>query len=77
MGEPGAEHLLIAIVVRGKGGACDILRALGADRHRIRFETKKRAWPSSFPEGGARPTAQPLGVRSVPVESVGELDFGD
>lgn len=75
MGEPGTEHMLIVIVRRGEGGACEILRALGADPHRIRFETKTRAWPSSFPEPGTRPTVRL--VRSVPAESLGELDFGD
>jgi hypothetical protein len=33
--------------------ATDILRALRTDPHRIRFETKQRAWPSSVPEPGA------------------------
>lgn len=40
MGAPGIEHMLIVMVRRGDGGACEILRALGADPHRIRFETK-------------------------------------
>ncbi len=73
MGEPGTEHVLLVIVRRG---ACDILRVLGADPHRIRFETKKRAWPSSVPEPGAR-TGELRLVRSVPVESLGDLNFGD
>jgi ATP-dependent Clp protease ATP-binding subunit ClpA len=77
MGTPAAEHMLIVIVRHGEGGACEILSALGADPHRIRFETKKRAWPSSFPESGVRPTAEVRLVRSVPLESLSELDFGD
>jgi len=77
MGEPGTEHMLIVIVRRGEGGACDILRALGAAPHTIRSETKKRAWPSSSPEQGTRPTGELRLVRSVPLESLGELDFGD
>ncbi|MFZ0973658.1 MAG: Clp protease N-terminal domain-containing protein [Solirubrobacteraceae bacterium] len=76
MGEPGTEHMLLVIVRRGEGGACDILRVLGADPQRIRFETKKQAWPSSVPEPGAR-TGELRLVRSVSVESLGELDFGD
>lgn len=48
MGEPGTEHMLLVIVRRGEGGACEILRALGADPHGMRFEIKKRAWPSSL-----------------------------
>jgi ATP-dependent Clp protease ATP-binding subunit ClpC len=71
LGEPGTEHMLVVIVGRGEGGACEILRALGADPHRIRFETKKRAWPSSV---GAGSRGQ-LRVTSRPWP--GELDFGD
>jgi hypothetical protein len=73
LGEPGTEHMLIVIVGRGQGGACEILRMLGADPHRIRFATKQRAWPSAGP--GAKPTVRLVG--SVSLESVGELDFGD
>jgi hypothetical protein len=72
LGEPGTEHMLIVIVGRGEGGACEILRVLGADPHRIRFDTKKRAWPGAGP--GARPTVRLVG--SVPLKSL-ELDFGD
>ena len=77
MGAPATEHILIVIVRNGDGGACEILRALGADPHRIRFETKKRAWPSSFPESGVRSTGELRLVGSVPLESLSELDFGD
>jgi Clp amino terminal domain, pathogenicity island component len=77
MGTPSTEHILIVIVRNGDGGACEILRALGTDPHRIRFETKKQAWPSSFPEPGAKTTGELRLVRSVPVESLSELDFGD
>ena len=51
MGEPGTEHMLIVLTARGEGGASEILRALGADPN-IRFDTKKRAWPSSVPGHG-------------------------
>jgi hypothetical protein len=51
-GKPGTEHVLIIMIVRD-GSACEILRALGADPHTMRFETKKLAWPSS-PAGGPR-----------------------
>jgi ATP-dependent Clp protease ATP-binding subunit ClpA len=73
LGRPGTEHVLVVIVGRGEGGACEILRALGVDPHRVRFETKKRAWPSSF--AGPRPDVRLVG--SVPLESLPELDFGD
>jgi ATP-dependent Clp protease ATP-binding subunit ClpA len=75
MGAPATEHVLIVIVRRGEGGACEILRALGADPHRIRFETKKRAWPSRFPDPGGRSTGELRLVGSVPLESLSELDF--
>lgn len=71
MGEPGTEHMLIVLTARGEGGASEILRALGADPNRIRFETKKRAWPSSVPgpQGQVRGT-----IREGLLD---ELDFGD
>jgi ATP-dependent Clp protease ATP-binding subunit ClpA len=75
LGEPGTEHVLIVIVRRGEGGPCEILRALGADPHRIRFETKKRAWPSSFPRPGAQGELRLVG--SIPPSSLPELDFAD
>jgi ATP-dependent Clp protease ATP-binding subunit ClpA len=74
MGVPGTEHVLVVIMRRGEGGACDILRALGVDPHRVRFEAKKRAWPSSIPQPGAAATV--VG-RTMPLKSLGELDFGD
>lgn len=76
LGAPGTEHVLIMIVRTGDGGACDILRALGADPHQIRFETKKRAWPASAPPPGATRSELRL-IRSVPAESVAELEFED
>jgi ATP-dependent Clp protease ATP-binding subunit ClpA len=54
MGEPGTEHMLIVLTARGEGGVSEILRGLGADPNRIRFETKRRAWPSSVPGQGSR-----------------------
>jgi ATP-dependent Clp protease ATP-binding subunit ClpC len=77
LGAPATEHMLVVIVRRGEGGACEILRALGADPHRIRFETKKRAWPSSFPDPGGRAAGELRLVGCVPLESLTELDFGD
>ncbi len=71
LGKPDTEHMLVVIVSRGEGGACEILRALGVDPHRVRFETKRRAWPSS----GPRPDVRLVG--SVPLERLPELDFGD
>jgi Histidine kinase-, DNA gyrase B-, and HSP90-like ATPase/Clp amino terminal domain, pathogenicity island component len=69
LGEPGTEHMLIVILGRGEGSACEIPRALGADPHRIRSETRSEL---------GRPALQPgqwdnCARRSVP----GELDFGD
>jgi ATP-dependent Clp protease ATP-binding subunit ClpC len=77
MGAPATEHVLIVIVRRGEGGACEILRALEADPHRVRFETKKRACPSSFPDPAGRSTVELRHARSVPLESLIELDLGD
>jgi hypothetical protein len=77
LGEPGTEHMLIVVVGHGEGGACDILRVLGADPHRIRFETKKRAWPSSFAKLGAPARGELRLVGTVSLESLGELDFAD
>jgi ATP-dependent Clp protease ATP-binding subunit ClpC len=74
MGEPGTEHMLIALVARGEGRASEILRALGTDPNRVRFETKRRAWPPSVAGPGAGPRGQ---VRGATREGLGELDFGD
>jgi ATP-dependent Clp protease ATP-binding subunit ClpC len=71
LGEPGTEHMLIVIVRRGGGGACEILRALGADPHRIRSATKKRAWPPSVAAG------QRGQLRGAIRPWLGELHFGD
>jgi ATP-dependent Clp protease ATP-binding subunit ClpA len=68
LGEPGTEHMLLVIVSRPEGGACEILRALGADPNRVRIATKKRSWPV---EAGPRPR---LVMR---VRSIRDLDFGD
>jgi ATP-dependent Clp protease ATP-binding subunit ClpC len=73
MGEPGAEHMLIVLTARGEGGASVILRALGADPNRIRFETKKRAWPSSVPGPGSRGQVRGTIRKGL----LDELDFGD
>lgn len=75
MGKPGTEHMLIVLLARGEGGASEILRALGADPNRIRFETKKRAWPASVPGTGAGSTGQVrVTIHEGPLD---ELDFGD
>ena len=55
MGEAGTEHMLIVLVRGGQGGAGELLTALRVDPNRIRFETRKRAWPSDF--GGAGTSA--------------------
>jgi len=73
MGEPRPEHLLLAILVRGQAGACGILRDLGADPNRIRFETKKRTSPLSATSSDTKPGAR---VRSAIVKALGELDLG-
>jgi hypothetical protein len=77
LGKPGTEHMLIVIVARGDGRACDILRAVDADPCRIRFETKKLAWPSNVPGPSARATGEVRIVASAPAQSIAELDFGD
>jgi ATP-dependent Clp protease ATP-binding subunit ClpA len=68
--DPKAEHILIAVIGRGESGASEILRALGADPHRIRFAAKMLASPTSVPGpvGRLRGT-----VRAIPPE----LEFGD
>ena len=76
LGKPGIEYVLLAIVGRGEGSACDILRALGADPHRLRFETKKLTSPSSLARPGATRGRLDL-VGAVPLGSIPELDFGD
>ena len=65
--------MLIVLTARGEGGASEMLRALGADPNRIRFETKKRAWPSSVPGPGSRGQL-PVTVREGLLD---EFDFGD
>jgi ATP-dependent Clp protease ATP-binding subunit ClpC len=70
LNEPGTEHMLLVLVGRGERGACEILRARGADPAQIRFATKKQAWPSSF--AGPGPSVEGRSVRYS-----GELDFGD
>jgi ATP-dependent Clp protease ATP-binding subunit ClpA len=75
LGEPGTEHVLLVIVRREEGGACEILRLLGADPRRIRFEAKKRAWPADDAGPDARPSVRHVG--SVPLEGLGELESGE
>jgi hypothetical protein len=70
MGEPGTEHMLLVLLARG--AVSEILTALGADPDRVRFETKKRAWPASFPSPGEGPR---LVLETIPyLEGLG---FGD
>jgi ATP-dependent Clp protease ATP-binding subunit ClpA len=67
--DPKAEHILIAVIGRGERGASEILRALGADPHRIRSAAKMLASP--FVQG---PVGQLRGTtRALPPE----LEFGD
>jgi hypothetical protein len=73
LGGPGTEHMLIVIVRRGEGGACELLRALGVDPNTVRFETKKRAWPSSRVRRRAGPAVRHVGS----VQLLRELDFED
>jgi ATP-dependent Clp protease ATP-binding subunit ClpC len=73
-GKPGTEHMLIVLLARGEGGASEILRALGADPNRSRFEMKKRAWPASVPGPGAGVGQLRETIREALLE---ELDFGD
>lgn len=75
MGEPGTEHMLVVLLARGAGGASEILRALGVDPGRVRFEMKKRAWPASGPGPNLRRTRGQL--RGTIRQELGELDFGD
>ena len=69
MGEADTAHILIVIVAKGEG-ARDILRSLGADPDRLRFEAKMRALPQD-----ARSTRPQLKATVRPM--LPELDFGD
>jgi ATP-dependent Clp protease ATP-binding subunit ClpA len=70
MGEAGTEHILIVLVASGENGPCEILRLLGTDPSRLRFEAKKRAFPRDAQSTGHQATA--IGRPVLP-----ELDFGD
>ena len=74
LGEPGTEHILIALVARGEGSVSEILRTFGADPNKVRFETKKRVAQSRRAGLSAGPRGQ---VRGAVREILGELDFGD
>lgn len=69
MGEADTAHILIVIVAKGEG-ARDILRSLGVDPDRLRFEAKMRAFPHD-----ARSTGPQLKATVRPM--LPELDFGD
>ena len=77
LGEPGTHHLLIVIMRRGEGGACDLLRALGVDPNRVRFETKKRWMPASFPKPGARSTVEARLTGWVSADRIREIEFDE
>jgi ATP-dependent Clp protease ATP-binding subunit ClpC len=68
MGEAGSEHILMSLVARGDNGACEILRRLGVDPGRLRFELKKLLMTAAGHDGLRRTaTAHPI---------LPELDFG-
>jgi ATP-dependent Clp protease ATP-binding subunit ClpC len=68
MGEAGTEHILIVLMARGES-ACEILRLLEVDPGKLRFETKKRAFPSNAgTTNQVKATARPM---------LPELDFGE
>jgi hypothetical protein len=68
LGEAGTEHILIVLVARGEG-VCDILPLLGVDPGKLRFEAKKRAFPSN------RGTTHQVTATVRPM--LPELDFGE
>lgn len=73
LGEPGTAQIQI-MIIHPTYGVWEILRAVGADPKRIRFETEKRADPSSVAGRGAGPS---LHVRTAPLGSFREVDFGN
>jgi ATP-dependent Clp protease ATP-binding subunit ClpC len=77
LGEPGVAHLLIAIVGRQENNAWEILRLLRTYPARIRFETKRRAWPPTPAAPGQERRAEVRLVGSIPLESLPRIDFGD
>lgn len=70
MGEADTEHILIVLVAKGQDGACEILRQLGVDPSRLRFEAKKRAFPRSN-------ESSPQQLKATARPMLPELDFGD
>jgi ATP-dependent Clp protease ATP-binding subunit ClpA len=69
MGEPSTAHILIALVARGENGAAAILRALGEEPGRLRFEAKRLLLTGDGSDGPRLTTAaRPM---------LPELDFGD
>lgn len=69
MGEAGTEHMLIVLVARGES-IRDLLRLLGVDPDRLRFEAKLRA---------RRPGAAATGLQLTGTSQLilPELNFGD
>jgi ATP-dependent Clp protease ATP-binding subunit ClpA len=68
VGEAGTEHILIVLVARGEG-VRDILRLLGIDPGKLRFEAKKRAFASN--PGTTRQ------LKATVRTMLPELDFGE
>jgi ATP-dependent Clp protease ATP-binding subunit ClpA len=69
MGEPGTEHMLIVLTACGEGGVSEILRGLGADPNRIRFETKKRLGHGAFQGLGQEDNCGPRSARASSTNS--------
>lgn len=77
LGHPEIAHLVIAIVGRQENNACEILRLLGVDPARIRFETKRRAWPSGSSTLGQQRRSEIRLVGSIALECLPHVDFED
>jgi ATP-dependent Clp protease ATP-binding subunit ClpC len=77
LGQPEIAHLVLAIVGRQENNACEILRLLGVDPARIRFETKRRAWPSGPSTLGQQHRSEVRLVSSIGLESLPQIDFED
>jgi hypothetical protein len=69
MGELGTEHMLIVLTACGEGGVSEILRGLGANPNRIRFETKKRLGPGAFQGLGQEDNCGPRSARASSTNS--------
>lgn len=75
LGQPEIAHLVVAIAGRQENSACEILRLLGVDPARVRFETQRRAWPLGPRALGEHRRSEVRLVASAALESLPQIDF--